>query len=172
MRKPCSDAMATKEHGSIEQYIDEEGRELLRLMLQAALDRIAENEVKLPHVTNSNGHQLSHVRKVTSRKLTSLFGPVSVRRMGYSLPNKGSEFPADARLNLCEDQYSDGLHKQIVNNVVHLSYDNTLEKNQETCAGHVPKRQAMQIAANASRDFESFYQQREVVEEQYCGQFF
>ena len=76
MRKPCSDAMATKEHGSIEQYIDEEGRELLRLMLQAALDPIAENEVKLPHVTNSNGHQLSHVRKVTSRKLTSLFGPV------------------------------------------------------------------------------------------------
>ena len=36
-----SDSMATEEHGSIEQYIHEEGSELLRLMLQAALDRIA-----------------------------------------------------------------------------------------------------------------------------------
>ena len=43
-----SDSMATEEHGSIEQYIHEEGSELLRLMLQAALDRIADNEVKLP----------------------------------------------------------------------------------------------------------------------------
>ena len=97
-----SDSMATEEHGSIEQYIHEEGSELLRLMLQAALDRIADNEVKLPHVINSNGDQLSHVRKTTSRKLTSLFGPVSVRRMGYSLPGKGSEFPAAIPTrNLC-----------------------------------------------------------------------
>ena len=161
-----SDSMATEEHGSIEQYIHEEGSELLRLMLQAALDRIADNEVKLPHVINSNGDQLSHVRKTTSRKLTSLFGPVSVRRMGYSLPGKGSEFPADARLNLCENQYSDGLHKQVVNNVVHLSYDNALEKNHETCAGHVPKRQAIQIAANGAQDFESFYQQRQLAVEE------
>ena len=86
--------------------------------------------------------------------------------MGYSLPGKGSEFPADARLNLCEDQYSDGLHKQVVNNVVHLSYDNALEKNHETCAGHVPKRQAIQIAANGAQDFESFYQQRQLAVEE------
>ena len=84
-----SDSMATEEHGSIEQYIHEEGSELLRLMLQAALDRIADNEVKLPHVINSNGDQLSHVRKTTSRKLTSLFGPVFCAPNGIQPSGQG-----------------------------------------------------------------------------------
>ena len=41
-----------------------------------------------------------------------------------------------------------------------------LKKIMKLVPGHVPKRQAIQIAANGAQDFESFYQQRQLAVEE------
>lgn len=158
--------MSTEDHASIEAYLKKEGDELLRLMFQATLDQQAANESRLPCVTNSEGETLTHARNDTHRQLVTFFGSVTVRRIGYNSRNRGSAFPTDARLNLSADQYSDGLHQQVVSNVIHLSYDNAVDQNQKVSTGQVPKRQSIKVAVDAAQDFESFYQKRELMVEE------
>ena len=50
-----ADVLAS-EHGTIEKYIEIEGYELLRLLLQGYLDARAENETRLPCVVDVTIH--------------------------------------------------------------------------------------------------------------------
>jgi hypothetical protein len=65
-------------------FIQEEGNELLRKLLQGYLDVRADTEVRQEHVLSPVGQTLNHVRTNTSRNMTSLFGDVTVRRIGYN----------------------------------------------------------------------------------------
>jgi len=85
-----------------------QGQEVLRCLLQRYLDCKASNEPSLSVITTDDESQLNHIKKQTSRKLTSQFGNVSITRKGYSQRKQGSRFPLDKSLNLSSDQYSDG----------------------------------------------------------------
>ena len=75
-----ADVLAS-EHGTIEKYIEIEGYELLRLLLQGYLDARAENETRLPCVVDSQGKNLTHCRANNKTTLASLFGDVAVKRI-------------------------------------------------------------------------------------------
>ena len=107
-----------QEHGTIEEYIQTDGNELLRLIYQGYLDKQANDEEKAASVTASDGVSRNHVRQNTSRTLTTVFGKVMVTRMSYSQRKACSEFPLDAALNLHGDQYSDGIRKRIVTDAI------------------------------------------------------
>ena len=154
-----------QEHGIIEEYIRTQGNELLRLLLQGFLDKQADDEKIESFVSDADGSHLNHVRKNTSRKLISLFGSVTVKRLAYSQRNKASVFPMDARLNLYSDQYSDGVRKRITSDVVDRSYDSAVKRHCETTAGAIGKRQAIALSADTSQDFVTFYEQRKVENE-------
>lgn len=145
----------------MEDYIRKEGDEVLRHLLQGYLDKQAHEEASAQSVTGSDGHQRNHVRQNTSRSVTSLFGSVTVKRRGYSQRKLSSVFPLDAELRLNADQYSDGVRKRIVSDVIDRSYDRAIHHHRETCAGLVGKRQAMQLTEDMSQDFGAFYRQRE-----------
>ena len=147
-------------HGGIEEYIRTDGDEVLRYLLQGYLDKQAHEEQQVLSVTGPDGQQRNHVRQNTSRSVTSLFGSVTVKRRSYSQRNRSSLFPLDARLGLNADQYSDGVRKRIIADVIDRSYDRAVLRHRETCTGSVGKRQAMKLAEDASRDFESFYEQQ------------
>ena len=147
------------DHGCVETYISEQGNELLRRLFQGWLDKKSANEIQKSSITNANGELLSHVRKQTKRTLTTLFGAVKVCRISYGKSKSKSVFPADAELNLPQDQYSDGVRNRAAKEVIKSSFDNAVESIKETTGGSLPKRQCLNVTRNVAQDFESYYAQ-------------
>ena len=160
------ESIGMQEHGVTEEYIRNAGDELLRLLLQGYLDKQAHDEKREASVTASDGLSRNHVRKGTSRTLTSLFGPVKVTRLGYSQRQASSLFPLDAQLNLHADRYTDGVRKRIVRDVIDRPYDRAVEHHRENCSGLVGKRQAIMLTEEVASDFVDFYGRRTVSNEQ------
>ncbi len=158
-----SEDHAESEHGDIEKFINQEGQEILRRLLQGWLDLKAANEEKRVHVNSASGDRLNHVREGTHRPLNSLFGKVTVSRTGYSQIKKASLFPADAELNLSVDSYSDGIYYRVSNEAVRGSFDDVVETVAETTGGYVPKRQSLNIVRDVAQDFEGFYQKKRFI---------
>jgi hypothetical protein len=79
-----SDKSIVKEHGEIECYINKQGHEVMRLLLQGYLDNVASREATVSIVYSESGKYLNYVRRGTGRALTSQFGNVTVTIMSYS----------------------------------------------------------------------------------------
>ena len=77
------------EHGEVERYINESGRELLRRLFQGHLDRRYSEEAYHRPVVGADGEVRPHRRKRTQRQLETLFGEVVVTRVGYSRQQAG-----------------------------------------------------------------------------------
>ena len=152
------------EHGDVENFINKEGHEIMRRLLQGWLDLKADKEKKKKSITSALGEQLNHVRVATTRALESLFGKVTVTRISYSQIKKSSLFPVDAELNLPVDSYSDGIYYRVSNEAVRGSFDGVVETISETTGGHIPKRQSLTIVKDVARDFESFYKKTRFIE--------
>ena len=80
------------EHGDVEQMISREGNELLRRLLQGHLDLRAAREQKQEGMIGADGEKRTHYREGCERTLMSLFGEVTVKRMGYGAWGKESYF--------------------------------------------------------------------------------
>src|SRR5271166_3634367 len=97
------------DHGGREKVIGDEGRELQRLVLQAAFDIDAAREERAAGVTSAAGIGHGIVEKDHGRGLASVFGPVRVTRMAYRNRREPNLYPADARQALPADPYSLGM---------------------------------------------------------------
>jgi hypothetical protein len=149
------------EHGEVEVLIVRMAMELKRRLLQGHFDIRSAAEPRRDDVRGPDGQILSHCRKVCEEKLMSLFGQVTVRRKGYSLPGHRSRFPLNAALNLPADKYSHGIRRRVAEEVANTSFDQTVASIENTTGGKVPKRQAEGIAVSAAQDFDSFYALRQ-----------
>ena len=146
------------EHGDIEQYINIQGQDLLRRLLQGYLDLTAKDEPKRL-VQTADGQDLNHVKNKTSRNIISLFGKVKVNRKSYSQRDQASQFPLDAQFNLPDDKYSDGIIQRNALEAIKSSFDNAIESIDKTTGGHIPKRQSLQLVQDVAQDFELYYEQ-------------
>ena len=151
IQKLQSEHYVKSEHGDIEKFINRDGQEILRRLLQGWLDMKAADEENHGSVTSALGDNLNHVRSGTRRKLNSLFGSVTVTRKSYSQMNKSSLFPADAELNLSNDSYSDGIRYRVSKEAIRGSFDEVVETVDETTGGYVPKRQSQNIVRDVHR---------------------
>jgi hypothetical protein len=150
------------EHGEVESYINKEGTELLRRLLQSHLDlRYAEEEYQ-SEVVGADGEKRPHRSKKTQRKLETLFGEVIVTRVGYSTqePEVSALYPADGKLNLPADKYSDGLRRRVAVEASKVSFAQTSQTMEETTGGAVGKRQCEEVTVKVAHDFEEFYATR------------
>ena len=82
-------------HDEIENRLQKDGQELCRLLFQSALDVMASHEERRESVTGDDALIRTHFRKDCGRNITSIFGGVRHRRMGYSHPLSGSLYPLD-----------------------------------------------------------------------------
>ena len=71
-----------------------------------------------------------------------------------------SRFALDERLGLPPEIYSLGLRRLMAEEVRVQSWDQAVTRINETTGGHVPKRQAEQLAVRAAQDFDAFYAER------------
>jgi hypothetical protein len=151
-----SESTQTLEHGDVESLIAREGNELLRRLMQGYLDQRAQAEEPLERVVGVDGHERRHCR-ARSRTLTTLFGEVRVRRLGYRDVELESVFPLDEALNLPPDKYSQGLRRKVGLEVAKGSFDEAVLAIEEGTGAKVPKRQTEQLSRAISVDFDEFY---------------
>jgi hypothetical protein len=152
------------DHGQIEQLLDTEGRELLRRLFQGYLDYRADTEPDWESLEGNDHIIRTHRRQGTQRHLDTLFGEVVVSRRSYSARGVESRFALDAQLNLPPDKYSDGLRQRLAQDVAVMSFDDALDRLDQTTAGHIPKRQSEQVVVKVTQDFEAFYKTRQAHE--------
>jgi hypothetical protein len=157
-----SEQMAGSEHGEIENFIFLQGTELLRRYVQSALDIRSRREERLSEVIGGDELVRTHVRQSCERGLITLFGEVTVDRIGYSnrIPGSVSLFPLDRELNLPPDKYSHGLRERMAAEVRKQSFDEAVASVGSTTRGKIPKRQAQEVAVKSAQDFEAFYSSR------------
>jgi hypothetical protein len=147
------------EHGEIEKHLQVRGMEVMRQLLQGYLNRVSAAQETGVRVVGREGTVRRYAR-VRQRHLMSVFGEVQVSRLGYSDPGLSSVFPLDGQLNLPLRYYSHGLCEWVAEAVASGSYEAALEQVSAHTAGHIPKRQAEQVAQEFSVDFEEFYRRR------------
>src|SRR5262249_31161684 len=78
-------------HSDLEQFLNDEGREILRRCVQGYLDERGPGAVCEP-VVDASGQQHTH-RRLNSRSLTTIFGEVDVARQGYGGRGPGRHLP-------------------------------------------------------------------------------
>ncbi len=76
-----SESARSLEHGEAESLIAREGNELMRRLMQGYLDQRTATEERCEGVTGADGEKRRHCR-ARSRSLVTLFGDVTVRRLG------------------------------------------------------------------------------------------
>jgi hypothetical protein len=145
---------------AMEALVVEQGRELLRGLVQLALDGQAEREVRLAQVTGQDGVRRGRAEYGHSRPVVTRLGEVTVRRIGYRSGIKGvpSLFPRDAVLNLPPLGYSWGLQRLAEMFCLAGSYGQGHEFVLAATGVSIGKRQLEQIIAHAAADAERFYQ--------------
>jgi hypothetical protein len=96
-------------HSKVEHLIEQETREIKRRLFEEhiALRGMCDIGNKVIGADNFIRCQ----KKIRKRFLISLFGKVTIERIGYSAPGVNSLFPKDAILNLPDDLYSHGIRK-------------------------------------------------------------
>jgi hypothetical protein len=139
------------------------GRELLRGLVQLALDTQAEREVRLPGVTGEDGVERARAEPGHGRPVVTLLGEVRVRRIGYRSGVRGvlSLFPRDAVLNLPPLGYSWQLQRLAEMFCRSVSYEQGHEFVLAATGVSVGKRQLEQIVVAAAADAERFCQDRD-----------
>src|SRR5664279_6328641 len=115
-------------HAHLEEHLSSRGRELLKRLLQDHLDLRASREQPQPGpVTGADTLTRTRLETGHQRGLATVFGPVTVTRIGYRAPGAGNLYPADAALNLPEEKHSHGLRQLAAIEAPRGSYDDAAD---------------------------------------------
>jgi hypothetical protein len=147
---------------AMELLVSERGRELLRAVVQLALDGQAEREARLPRVTGADGVPRRRAERGHARTVVTGLGAVIVRRIAYrsGIKGAGSLFPRDGVLNLPPCGYSWGLQRLAEMFARAGSYDQARAFVLAVTGVAIGKRQLEQITMAAAADAERFGQAR------------
>lgn len=147
--------MLRAEHAEVEAFIEKQGREWARLMLEAQFALRAELEQRV-EVVGVNGVERSSARR-TERHVETVVGTVVVPRLGYQESGHEDLHPMDAGLNLASDHYSFGVRRMAAKESARASFDEVVELIRDRSGAEVAKRQVEELVVRAARDFDAFY---------------
>lgn len=145
-------------HSALENMITVEGRELLRRLFEEHINLRGKGDV-WDSIIGSDSIERTH-KRIGKRTLISVFGEVTVERMGYGARGAGSLFPKDASLNLPDESYSHGIRKLLAREISKNSFVEAIDAVKQVTGISIPKRAAEMLTNKAAKDFDSFYQQQ------------
>jgi hypothetical protein len=150
----------------VERETECRGQEILRLLLQEHIDRrgTGDGHAAIRVSSPDGGALLYSHRRLSTRRLITVFGEVSVTRMGYGLPGRRWIHPLDAEFQLPERVYSYEVQRRLVKAAVQGPFDEAIGMLADLNGVLVPKRSAEQIVLDAGVDFEAFYEERRIWE--------
>lgn len=158
-----SEALSDTTHSEVEAYLETDGRELLRLLLQEHVDARGPGRVS-DAVCGVDGVVRSHTRDGMATHYKSVFGSVEVARTGYGQRGVESLFPLDAQLNLPAQAYSHRLQKRVARKAVKASFAGVSQEIEEETGVRIGKRQVEELVYSGAQDFEAFYAQQSLEE--------
>jgi len=142
-------------HSDVEAYLEEDGRELLRLLLQEHVASRGSGRVGEAD-GGADGVVRSHKRDHLERSYQSVFGRVQVERTSYGQRGVARLSPRDAQLNLPAQGYSHRLQQRVVRQAVKESFEAVVKDIEAETGVPIGKRQVEAIVAAAAHDFEAF----------------
>lgn len=151
-------------HSEMERELEQRGRELMRVLYQGWLDQQAPGQTEDP-VVDDQGNERTR-KRIGSRDLATVFGTVTVRRMGYGGEREESLHPLDARLNLPQERYSHELRRRAAEEASRSSFDETVKTLASYTGTRIAKRQVEQLVGRAAQDFDAFYEARQQATEE------
>jgi hypothetical protein len=137
------------------------GREVQRLLLQTHLQLRGDGDVgPALRVPRAEGELLYTHRRLGTRRLRTIFGPVEIRRLGYSRDGVPSIYPLDRALALPARSFSYELQRRLVKAAVQNPFLESVQTIAELTGVAVSKRSLEEILPDAAQDFDAFYRQR------------
>ena len=146
------------DHGEVERRAKSRGDEFIRSLIQDHLDLRSEREkAAVAPVRGADGEERTEVRP-SSRPLGTLHGTVTVHRLALVRHGvSGGLRPLDARLNLPDGMYSEGVQREVAWGVAQGSYDAVVENLRRTTNTTIAKRQAEELVVKMTSNFQEFY---------------
>ena len=140
---------------------EQKGREVQRLLLQAHIQQRGQGAVGLALWVNEGvGPILYSHRRLHTRRLKTIFGPVDITRLSYSRPGAQSLHPLDEALQLPARSFSYELQKRMVKAAVQGTFREARERIAEITGAPVPTRSIEEVIQDAAQDFDAFYAER------------
>ena len=155
LRSPHSRALS---HSELEATLSERGRELLRVLFQAHVDSRGLGPAGAP-VYGADAVARTEQR-LHERGLSTVFGEVRVKRLGYGAAGVQSLHPLDAQLNLPAGEYSLGVRRLAAEQAAQVSFEATVQALAQHTGKTMGKRQVEELVQGAAVDFDAFYAQR------------
>jgi hypothetical protein len=149
------------EHAQLEARLEQDGRGLIRALLQDHLDLRSDSERRLELVVGSDGARRPNVERSHARALGTVFGEVEVTRLAYRARGSENLHPADAQLNLPAEKHSHGIRRLAALEAPRSSFDDAQAAIVRQTGQLLGKRQLRELATAAAVDFQAFYDQRE-----------
>jgi len=147
----------------VEQEQERRGREIQRLLLEAHVASRGNGDVgSAVEVQGGAGEAPvchSH-RWMGSRHPQTVFGEITVQRLGYAHPGRDSVFPLDEQVHLPARSFSYEVQRRVVKAAVQGPFEEAVERVEESTGVRIPKRSAQELVEEAACDFEAFYQSR------------
>jgi hypothetical protein len=145
----------------IESQQQARGREVQRLLLQAHLPLRGVGDVGPALCVSQAGVEVLYTRRrLSTRGLKTIFGPVEIQRMGYCRDGAPSIFPLDRALALPARSFSYELQRRLVKAAVQNPFLESVQNIAELTGVSVSKRSLEEILPDAAQDFDEFYRQR------------
>ena len=145
-------------HAELEVALNERGRELLRVLFQAHVDSRGPGPAAAP-VCGADGVERNQ-RRLHERGLSTLFGEVRVKRLGYGAAGVASLHPLDAELNLPAGEYSLGVRRLAAEQAAQVSFEATVQALAQQTGKTMGKRQVEELVQRSAVDFDAFYARR------------
>jgi len=142
-------------HSDLENFIQDQGRELMRRLLEEHI-KLRGNGYAGNSVTGSDDVERTY-KQESNRTLTSIFGKIEINRLNYFSPGEAALSPKDADLNLPTTTYSHGLRKMVAIESAKGSFEEALASIERSTQVKIPKRQIQQLSIFSAQDFDQFY---------------
>lgn len=145
-------------HNELETTLTERCRELMRALFQAQVDSRGPGPAAQP-VCAADGVERSEQR-LHERGLSTVFGEVRIKRLGYGAAGVDSLHALDAQLNVPAGEYSLGVRRLAAEQAAQVSFEATVEALARQTGKTMGKRQVEDLVRRAAVDFDGFYAQR------------
>jgi len=142
----------------VESQQEPKGRELQRLLLETHIQQRGNGDVgpALRVIRDGEPTRYSH-RRLHTRVLKTIFGPVRIRRLSYSRAGATSIHPLDEALQLPARSFSYQVQRRMVQAAVQGTFRETSQRIAEITGAPVPLRSLEEVIQEAAQDFDAFY---------------
>jgi hypothetical protein len=138
-----------------EEYLQKDGRELLRHLLIAYLAERGVGDTG-PGVTGADGIKRAR-KRLRAKKIRMLFGEIEIDRIVYSARGAPGLFPSDGMSDPPSPAVSYGLQKHPVPEIIKNSFDESAESAERWTGVGITGEQTKKLITESAEDFKNFY---------------